>query len=182
MSARMLRKKPNKQPLVSTYKLRIVWTCIEWANQVADISAPKTCFRELEYGDAYTDFPENYERIGLAHTVRSNAIENPMVPFKTWKPDLRGGRILVMAPSETLFDGIAEIETGGFFDVSNYPPPGLWFDQVRSNFGLQNDILSYVPASFVELVERGIACNAEECIRWLEGDNNPNLDVYKKLF
>ena len=50
---------------------------------MADITAPMTCFRELEYGDPYTDFPENYDRIALAHTARSKAIEYPTVPFDT---------------------------------------------------------------------------------------------------
>src|SRR4030095_14369286 len=39
---------------------------------------------------------------------------------------LCGGRLLAYFPNDNLFDGFAEVQSKGFFDVNNIPPPDTW--------------------------------------------------------
>lgn len=61
-----------------------------------------------------------------------------------------------------MYDGAAQAETGGWFDADNIPPSDTWICMVDEM------LISWVPASFVELVQGGIDVNPEECICWLE--------------
>jgi hypothetical protein len=40
--------------------------------------------------------------------------------------DLCGGRLVAYFPDDNLFDGAAEAESQGFFDVDNIPPYDTW--------------------------------------------------------
>ena len=87
---------------------------------------------------------------------------------------LRGGRILAYDPGINLFDGAAEQETGGFFDVDNVPPWDTWLCFVQGppwpTHGNTDTwsayLLSFIPPEFVACVGHGIAVNPEACILW----------------
>jgi hypothetical protein len=85
---------------------------------------------------------------------------------------LRGGRLLVYFPDENLFDGAAELESRGFFDVDNAPPWDTWvglFHGKWNAFSSSSDhLISWVPPTFIDLVDRGIYVNPEQCICWLD--------------
>ena len=73
---------------------------------------------------------------------------------------LQGGRLLLYAPNENLFDGAAEYSSRGFFDVDNIPPWDTWicfFDEY---------VVSWVPPQLLELANAGIEVNPEQCILW----------------
>lgn len=98
--------------------------------------------------------------------------------------DLAGGRILLYDPYNNLFDGAAESETYGFFDIDNVPPWDTWVCCVGSEDGIEETsqryaypyysfLVSWVPPQFVELVDEGIKVNPEACILWATNIDSP---------
>jgi hypothetical protein len=85
---------------------------------------------------------------------------------------LAGGRLLVYFPDEQLADGAAEAETRGFFDADNVPPWDTWVG-LYADEREEEHLVSWVPATFIESVARGIWVNPEECIRWLDESDVP---------
>jgi hypothetical protein len=73
---------------------------------------------------------------------------------------LEGGRLLLYAPDENLFDGAAQYTSKGFFDVNNIPPWDTWV------CFYENYLVSWVPPRLVELANEGIDVNPEGCILW----------------
>jgi hypothetical protein len=94
---------------------------------------------------------------------------------------LRGGRLLAFFPDESLSDGAAEAETGGFFDFDNTPPWDSWVALFRDGgtFPGADMLVSWVPAELLETVERGIRVNPEECILWLADSQTSVAKVLK---
>jgi hypothetical protein len=83
---------------------------------------------------------------------------------------LAGGRPLVYFPDLQLADGAAEQATMGFFDVDNTPPWDTWVALLRGNAlgpSIADQLVCWIPPSFISLVERGIGVNPEGCIDWL---------------
>ncbi len=85
--------------------------------------------------------------------------------------DLADGRLLVYDPDDSLFDGVAEEVTRGFFDVDNTPPWDTWLGYVheRDEEGwrpFDSYLVSWVPPGFIALADVGIQINPEECILW----------------
>jgi hypothetical protein len=74
--------------------------------------------------------------------------------------DETGARLLLFVPSETLFDGAAQLSSNGFFDPDNVPPWDIWVD-----FS-ERTLVSWVPPAMVEAAQMGIDVNPEGCIRW----------------
>jgi hypothetical protein len=145
---------------------------IAWCEPRADLADPRGSLRDDQLSPPVLE-PDRQA------TVRG------VVSSRDWRPevraaspvssaaDLRGGRLLVYFPDEELSDGAAEAETRGFFDVNNAPPWDTWVGLFRDDeAGRSGDYLvSWVPRLFVELVDRGIYVNPEECIRWLDSTN-----------
>lgn len=84
---------------------------------------------------------------------------------------LAGGRLLLFDPDASLFDGAAEAASKGFFDPDNIPARDTWvyydidegssYEQPFHTF-----LVSWVPETFVNLVQGGVDVNPESCIRW----------------
>jgi hypothetical protein len=100
--------------------------------------------------------------------ARANAVRDAK-PVRTGH-DLADGRLMVYFPDAELSDGAAEIESRGFFDVSNAPPWDTWIALCRddrADISSRDHVVSWVPKELVELADRGIDVNPEQCIRWL---------------
>lgn len=69
-----------------------------------------------------------------------------------------GGKLLLYAPDENLFDGAAEYSSKGLFDVDNIPPWDTWV----CFFG--EYIVSWVPPQLLDLANAGINVNPEQCV------------------
>jgi len=109
----------------------------------------------------------------VRHVLAARASTDPAVrsaiPVRSIE-ELGSGRLLLYFPDANLADGAAEVETGGFFDVDNVPPWDTWIGLFRdesADISFVEYLVSWVPAEFVELVERGIYANPEDCILWL---------------
>ena len=74
--------------------------------------------------------------------------------------DEKGGRLLLFVPSETLFDGAAQLSSNGFFDADNVPPWDIWVDFSEGT------LVSWVPPALLDVAQMGIYVNPEACIRW----------------
>ena len=156
-----------------------------------DINNPASCFRKLPLGEP-AKFPmaSDYEYwIKNIHQQRclDLGIEGHSDARITSDVNLKGGRLLVMEPQSTLSDGVCEITTNSLLDGDNFPPHGLWVSYAVFEHGLefagrkgfrgmaQNGfLLSYIPKPFVEVIQKGINANAEECIYWLDGADSSN--------
>jgi hypothetical protein len=94
-------------------------------------------------------------------------------------PSLAGGQLMVYFPDSDLFDGAAALTSKGFFDVHNAPPRDTWVsyftDPDTESDGFDrwssSHLLAYVPAKLVDLANRGIEVNPEQCILWLPAAN-----------
>lgn len=98
------------------------------------------------------------------------ARENSHQPVETF-PDFLEGRLMVYFPDATLTDGVAELESQGFFDGFNIPPWDTWVsyfdDQLPRTHGYSRYLLAYVPQPLLMDAERGMVTNVEACIQWL---------------
>lgn len=74
--------------------------------------------------------------------------------------DDAGGRFVLYSPSEILACGAAITSSNGFFHTNNALTWDLWRGFSNGTFA------SFVPATLVDVVARGIFANPEECIRW----------------
>ena len=93
-----------------------------------------------------------------------------------------GGRLLVCTGlDESVWDGAAQAESRGFFDINDLAPWDTWICYARpqgkdnGRTGQAPFVMSWVPSAFVNLVEDGIRVNPVGCIRWLEQDTLASL-------
>lgn len=71
------------------------------------------------------------------------------------------GRILEFDPNATMYDGIAEDCTEGFFDSDDVPPPEFWI-------GMQNEkLLSFIPSELCERADVGVRNCISGCLVWI---------------
>jgi hypothetical protein len=74
--------------------------------------------------------------------------------------DLANGRLLLLAPADTLSDGAARYSSKGFFDIDNVPPWDTWV------WFVEKYVVSWVPPQLIELANAGVEVNPEQCIFW----------------
>ena len=97
------------------------------------------------------------------------------------------GRLLVYYPEKSLGDGAAAVETEGYFDSRNTPPWDTWIDyfeepSVEGQNGWERSeryyLIAWVPPALVEVIQRGIDVNPEQCLQWLEDSNTLFKDLW----
>ena len=190
---------PLLNPFTEKQLKRRLKVCVLWANKVGDRLRPKECFREfatLELGPN-SNLPifgvgttSESEIVGMndwmdnLHSNRRKELESdrPFVNDEKEKVDLAGGRLLVMEPASTIWDGVSSAETEYLLDVCDFPPIGLWVAFIDTPKIVNEDnvpyfrndgyILSYIPPMFVDLVQAGMEVNAVDCIYWLDAQKH----------
>jgi hypothetical protein len=100
--------------------------------------------------------------------------------------DLAGGRLLVLEPECTVWDGVSGIESEGFFDGKDLPPWDTWLccqndaaiydtntiQRMKADQpwweppSYESYLVSWVPPELIELADRGIYINPVDCIFW----------------
>lgn len=90
-----------------------------------------------------------------------------------------GGRLLGYEPDGTVFDGASQSVTGGFFNVYDEPPWDLWIGYlVEIGDRAREYLVCWIPPTFINTAEDGIAVNPVACIDWLpEVERELGLDV-----
>jgi hypothetical protein len=85
---------------------------------------------------------------------------------------LPAGRLLLLLLDFNLMDGGCFDPSGGFLDGYNFPVCDSWIDLFvlvpTVLNGPQSALASWVPAAFVDSVQRGIEVNPEECMGWAD--------------
>jgi len=96
--------------------------------------------------------------------------------------DPTSGRLLLFDPGQSLSDGVAMVESNGFFDADNEPAWDTWIAYVHERprrlgawTHLDAYLLCWVPPAFVDLVDGAIAVNPEECLLWADSVETPFL-------
>lgn len=97
---------------------------------------------------------------------------------------LRRGRILIFNYSDSLYWGLAEPESEGFFDASECPPADTWIAAFhyrrRSNSARQDGFLvTWISNALVPLAEAGINVDPTDPWQWLDDPviSDPDLRV-----
>lgn len=82
--------------------------------------------------------------------------------FKPIKKLSIDGKYLLYDPFTTMFDGLSETESSGFFDVNDVPPPEFWI-------GVENDkLISFIPFKFMGKAIAGVEHCLGGCLEWVE--------------
>jgi hypothetical protein len=94
-----------------------------------------------------------------ARLLADRRIEVPHVP-----PDMAGGRLLAVDIDLSVWDGLSESESEGFFDVWDVPAWDTWvyFQRVEE----RDTLLCWVPPPLIPLADCGITVNCTACIEW----------------
>ena len=71
------------------------------------------------------------------------------------------GRFISFCPDATMYDGLAEEFSEGFFDVSDVPPPEFWVGIYN------NELVSFIPAEFLDRADKGIQGCLGGSLVWL---------------
>jgi hypothetical protein len=98
------------------------------------------------------------------------------------RPDLTSGRLLLFDPGQNLSDAATMAESNGFFNADNEPPWDTWIAYVQEQpqrrdrwTHLDSYLVCWIPPAFLDLVDRAIAVNPEECLLWADTANTPFL-------
>lgn len=77
-----------------------------------------------------------------------------------------GGELLTFDVDASFYDGVAAVETHGFFDEEDLPPWDTWvaYGVVKN---LAPRLISWVPQEHVKLVERAVAVHVCDAYAWL---------------
>ncbi len=71
------------------------------------------------------------------------------------------GKLISFSPSATMYDGVAEELSDGFFDSDDVPPPEFWVQREGDK------LISYIPKTFIQIANLGLencmSCALEWC-------------------
>lgn len=94
-----------------------------------------------------------------------------------------GGRLLLMWPDETLWDGASMAASQGLFDEYDWPAPDLWVTLLSDSHIPRRArgpcLVAWIPPDFIQLADIGIRVNCTDCIGW--ADTVENSTVALKL-
>jgi hypothetical protein len=173
----ILRGEPDVSRSLDRLHERLKET-IAWCGPRADAARARECLRTPELAARPLE-PDYFAAVGTVASRRRAVLSHRFIPPRDAG---QGGRLLVYFPDADLSDGAAEVESEGFFDVWNCPPWDTWVGIFRDERGAGDAYATYlvawVPPGLVELAQRGIEVNPEECIRWLE---DASCDLRRRL-
>jgi len=94
--------------------------------------------------------------------------------------DQAGGRLLLCGGiSESVWDGAAAAESGGFFDGDDLAPWDTWICYVperaadEGGVARRSRIVSWAPPALLDLIAAGIHVNPVDCISWADDAFDP---------
>ena len=153
--------------ILAEFKVRLAQT-IYWCERHVDLSSPASSLRTMELRPRLL---EQNRVSAVEFVVNTRELYGAPEITKATIPDgLAGGQLLVYFPDDDLACGAAEFETDGFFDVNNVPPWDTWVTYIENAYNGEYDteyLVAWIPREFVELADRGIKVNPEQCIQWL---------------
>lgn len=153
--------------LFAEFKVRLAQT-IYWCERRSKLSSPASSLRTMELRPSLL---EKNRVSAVEFVVNTRELHGlPEIREATIPDRLAGGQLLVYFPDDDLACGAAEYETDGFFDVNNVPPWDTWVTYIENAYNGEYDteyLVAWIPREFVELANRGVYVNPEQCIQWL---------------
>jgi hypothetical protein len=119
-------------------------------------------------GQTRYEFLKTAERVALVDEVcnrRSGLLANLDISCPDWS--LAGdGELLIVEIDYSLWEGLPEWQSDGFFDTFDIPAWDTWvyLQRVRDT----DVLLSWIPHALIPLVNKGIPVSTTDCIRWLD--------------
>lgn len=189
MSAREHAASSAVELRLAEYRRRLAQT-VAWCGARASADNPRAGLRTLSAPPSISDASdlERERAVDAIALEREQALRRShATPYRVGaRPGgpPAAGRLLLYEPDMNLFDGAAELESRGFFDVDNIPPWDTWVYYVRyGDWRMEGDpplpgsggahasagasyLVSWVPPELVELADAGVAVNPERCIVW----------------
>ncbi|AKF10722.1 hypothetical protein [Sandaracinus amylolyticus] len=150
----------------STFAQRLAET-IAWCAPRAGIGDPRRSLRDPQLQPQLLA-RDRAQTVAWLVSRRDRRVRGEPIPPST-RP--ASGRLLVYFPDANLSCGAAELETDGFFDADNVPPWDTWIsvhDRAHGCPSYGSMLVCWVPPALVELVDRGIDVNPEQCIVWID--------------
>ena len=150
---------------------------MSWCLGAGSLSQPGRSLRTCKRDPG--DLCSQQHQVFSVSLERSNRLASSGKRHLSSVTDLCGGRLLAYFPDDNLFDGVAQAESEGFFDVDNIPRYDTWVWMVRNirtfNYADSakgemeaNYLVAWVPPDFIQLASRGVRVNPEQCIQWLD--------------
>ena len=152
---------------------------ILWCTQQLNVSTEAEVLRTL------LPRPDNLEEMYRSPALdtfarqvfaeRRKRLSTSLKPSKSDKINLQDGSLIVfLADHACAWDGVAEVESNGYFDFFEYPPWDCWIYYVSRNemklAGLDKastHMIAWVPAQFLAAVEVAIRFNADPALMTL---------------
>ena len=130
-----------------------------------EVEGPRSQFRTAALRPSLTDWPTSEELAGAVEALIRGRREL-LATYSLIEPPT--GRLLICEVNGSVSSGESEVATSGFFDIDDRPPWDTWIWNVpRTKESGEATLLSWVPLSLVQIVNRGIETNPYGCIYWL---------------
>lgn len=166
-----------KEPEFAEEFLRRLSETIAWCSQHGRVDDPKASLRT--FSPTGSDLASQSHQVFTVALDRSRALSENGHPDCTPATSLQGGKLLSYFPNENLADGVAEAESGGFFDADNIPPYDTWVWMAentqlvllggRRKIDVPNNyLIAWVPPLFIPAAKRGLGVHVEACLGWLD--------------
>ena len=114
------------------------------------------------------------ERISLVIDLQANRRERIRLAdndLRALSENARLGKMLFYRPDSSMFDGLAEANSDGFFDVNNCPPSECWVEfltQERAGALLGErscaTLLAWIPSGATDFAENGVLADPSSSI------------------
>lgn len=166
---------------------------VSWCTKLAENPNMQPTLRteQLQPNLFHAGYDDVVHSVGIC---REHHVRDDLPKSVSSMPDLCGGGLMVYFPEWNLSDGAAEYVSEGLFDVENLPPWDTWISFFIDKCNNKNEfkcynkqyynkqdliyLLAYVPSELVELANKGIECNPEECIQWM---SDADVEIRERL-
>jgi len=157
--------------------LRLVGDMPRWKQVVAE-----SMLSVSEWVDVVSDLTQR--RRGFLDIERDNLLTQ----MKT--QDISQSKLLVCQVSSSLHDGASQYESKGYLDLVDIPPWDTWIlfgtdtfiTYPLSEAEKKGYLVSWVPASFVDDVQKGIDANTTGCLQWSQDVDHSSFVSLELIF
>ncbi|WP_145999080.1 hypothetical protein [Oceanicoccus sp. KOV_DT_Chl] len=108
-----------------------------------------------EFGDTNNHLSVFFQKVQDVIEKRAGVIVEKSKPYSFT------GRFLMLDPSATMYDGLSEELTSGFFDSDDVPPPEFWVGVVG------NKLVAFIPKKFLPVTEGAVENCMSGCLEWM---------------
>jgi len=120
-------------------------------------------------GQTRYEFLKTAQRVALVDEVcnrRSGLLANLDISCPDWSV-AGDGELLIVEIDYSLWEGLTESESNGFFDSFDIPAWDTWVHLQRIR---ETDVLLYwIPQALIPIVNEAIPVSTTDCIHWLDG-------------